>query len=256
MLKNRSGSGRNPEIVEQERRRSESNDGWLERAFKDLGQPDLKKTTLLVLAGGKDQLATRVRIAQSALRNDRLPSYWSDCFLLKIKDDGLSGAKVFHVPLIQPARPFATERNGVVEEDLAFLSNKDEWPNLALLAFPVDQRDVVSKLKRFMIDRNSLDALEHILKWLAYAWGVSRTPNPVHEDMGFPSACMLEVAFSAAQLDLTPGLASKVSCPEAIWSTACYWQKYYEQSRGAVPLGRYVIGHTYDIDDGRPKRGK
>ena len=85
----------------------------------------------------------------------------------------------------------------------------------------------------------------------AFAWGAARTPNPLNENYGLPSACMLDTVFGAANLDLTPGLEARASCPEAIWIAANYWQDYYKQFRGEVPQGRFWTPHGYPIEEPR-----
>jgi hypothetical protein len=54
-----------------------------------------------------------------------------------------------------------------------------------------------------------------------------------------------------AEVELTPGLATASSCPEAIYQAAKWWHRYYEQSAGAEeddashhPVGRYLLRQT------------
>lgn len=62
---------------------------------------------------------------------------------------------------------------------------------------------------------------------------------------------MLETLFAAAGLDITPGLESRVSSPEAIWATARYWYDYYDKNKREAPKGRFFTPHDYDIKDGK-----
>jgi hypothetical protein len=66
-----------------------------------------------------------------------------------------------------------------------------------------------------------------------------------------PSAVLVEIAFGLVQVELTPGLASASSCPEAIWQSVKWWQEFYAatapgQTEGSAPTietspwGRYV----------------
>jgi hypothetical protein len=59
-----------------------------------------------------------------------------------------------------------------------------------------------------------------ILRWLAFVWGAAGAGNPLYESMGIPSAAMVEVVFVELGFDLTPGLESRASYPEAIWQAA------------------------------------
>ena len=91
------------------------------------------------------------------------------------------------------------------------------------------------------------------MRWLAFCWGSARTSNPLHENYGIPSACMLEIACAAARFDLTPGLEARASCPEAIWAAAKHWQDYYEKTTDGnrSPKGRYWTPHHYPIFEPR-----
>jgi hypothetical protein len=53
---------------------------------------------------------------------------------------------------------------------------------------------------------------------------------------------MLEIVFGAAGFDLTPGLESRASCPEAMWQAAKWWHEYYERENRAGLVGAYHIG--------------
>jgi hypothetical protein len=63
-----------------------------------------------------------------------------------------------------------------------------------------------------------------------------------------------EAVFVALGIELTPGLSTRSSCPEAIWQAALWWHKYYETRRvtadgggdsdaaAATPAGVYWAG--------------
>lgn len=228
----------------------EKNTDWCERAVAKIGAITTKEWTYVLLLGGNDVMSFRLRVAQSQLRPDLLPSFWSESLLLNVPTSGLRRAKVIHVPLLQPADDtFASARNGVVETPLAAYDDPEVWPNIAMIALPVPQKNVLTMINRFRISRSPIDALEHSLRWLAFTWGVSRSSNPILEGMGMPSACMLGTAFSAARFDLTPGVESNLSCPEAIWSAAMRWDSFYAKNHGTVPKGCFVIDHQYAITE-------
>ncbi|WP_313697365.1 hypothetical protein [Achromobacter sp.] len=242
----------NPAFVKQKRRAAQGNLDWLSRALADFGDKEPLNLSYILLVGGNDTLSWRLRTAQSHLRFDLLPSYWTSAVLLKLHKQGLEKSTVIHVPLIQPGEGlFATERNGVVESRLADFDDAGVWKNIALIALPVPQKDVLAQLEQFERGRGYVDALEHVLRWLAFAWGVARTPNPIHDGIGLPSACMLEALFAAAGMDITPGLETRASSPEAIWATALYWYNYYEINQRTPPKGRFFTPHDYDITDGK-----
>jgi hypothetical protein len=248
-------ANRNPEFITQERRSGEKNTQWGARAAAEMATGDSKDWTYVVLLGGSDSMAFRLRVAQSHLRGDMLPSYWSHSMLVELTEGSVKNARAIHVPLIQPEGPeFSTRTNGVVVLPLTEFDDVSRYPNIALIALPVAQEKILEGVEKFRNSRSTLDALEHVLRWLAFAWGAARTPNPLHENYGLPSACMLETVFAAANFDLTPGLEARASCPEAIWVAARYWQDYFKQFRGYAPVGRYCTTHAYPIEE--PSRTK
>lgn len=250
---NIASTGKNAEMVElpRSKKAKEKNTDWCERAIREIGSPSTREWTYVLLVGGNDVMSFRLRVAQSQLRRDLLPSFWSEALLLSVPPSGLGRAKVVHVPLLQPAdERFASSRNGVVETPLAAYANPDIWPNIALIALPVAQKTVLAMIDRFRKTRSPIDALEHSLRWLAFVWGVSRSTNPILEGMGLPSACMLDAAFACASFDLTPGVESSLSCPEAIWCSAMRWDSFYKKNHGTVPKGCFVIDHKYNIAEG------
>ena len=192
------------------------------------------------------QLDAEAPLAQ--LRRDLLPSLWSDVILVTNHDGSFADALATHVPLAQHRdTKFPPRENGVVTRPLADFDDTTAFPNVALIAMPVKAKDIDDRLRAFRRSRSTLDALEHVLRWLAFVWGVARTGNPLHENYGIPSACMLETVFAAAGFDLTPGLESRASCPEAIWSGARYWHDYFLEAIGKRPVGRFDKPHEYKI---------
>lgn len=249
---------RNRALPELERQKGEDNLRWGERAVADMGTGGLEDWTYLVLLGGSDTLSFRVRVAQSQLRRDMLPSFWSEVLLAKLKRNDIARASAVHVPILQPsAGPMASSRNGIVERPLKDFADPDRWPNIAVIGLPVPQAQIVEKVESLKRSRATIDALEHVLRWLGFAWGAGSTGNPLLEGIGLPSACMLETACAAAGFDLTPGLESRASCPEAIWVAALHWYGYYEKTTEGerTPLGRSCTPHRFPIDEGeRPAK--
>ena len=63
---------------------------------------------------------------------------------------------------------------------------------------------------------------------------------------------LIETAFGLVDVELTPGLASAASCPEAIWQSVKWWQDFYTQAvagkaagteptRTTSPWGHYLV---------------
>ena len=248
---NRSTSvGTNPALTELPRLPRENNLVWGERAVAEMQTGDETQWSYIVLLGADDTSSFRVRSAQSQLRRDMLPSYWSEAMLVKLFQPSLAGARAIHVPLIQPGPPvFPGRTNGVVESPIGDFKDARRYPNIAVIALPTPQKEILERIEDFKRSRSTLDALEHVLRWLGFCWGSARTGNPLNENYGIPSACMLEIACAAAQFDLTPGLEARASCPEAIWAAAKHWQEYYKKTTegSRSPKGRYWTPHAYPI---------
>jgi hypothetical protein len=94
-----------------------------------------------------------------------------------------------------------------------------------------------------------LDAIELIVSWLSFVWGVGKTGNPLLEGIGMPSAAMIETVINAAGFELTPGLASSSSCPEAIWQSAKWWHNYYETRQESGISGSYFAPKKLTRDE-------
>ena len=108
---------------------------------------------------------------------------------------------------------------------------------------------LMNAVERFQQQRIVIDAVQLLLAWLGYAWGAGRAGNPLLDGLGMPSAAMLETVTGAAGFDLTPGLESRASCPEAIWQSARWWHEYHEENKE----GRYYrsLLYTTPITDER-----
>jgi hypothetical protein len=65
-----------------------------------------------------------------------------------------------------------------------------------------------------------------------------------------------------AGIELTPGLSSSASCPEAIWQAAKYWHNFYKEAAQTahddnaaqqVPEGKYTIRQKAAAADWPPE---
>ena len=222
------------------RRKGVTNLAWLTRNFKD----DQDGVSLLLL-GGTDPYAFRLRVAQSHVRHDMSPSRWSHIGILGPVSNNPAARKLHEISL-QPPRGFGfpASTNGVQEKGkVGDYADKEKFPNLAVLRIPVKWNDVWKALKEFKKQRAVLDAKELILHWLAFAWGVGRSGNPLLDGHGIPSAAMVETVVGAAGYDLTPGLESGATCPEAIWQAARWWHQYYSDQQSAPIGGSWTAEH-------------
>ena len=219
----------------------ETNTAWLGRA---------NATDGILLLGGAGVADFRLRYAQSALRDDLTPSHWSLAGILLDAETFLS------VPL-EVAQDPATlpPANGVRRCALGDYDDPVRYPNIAVLSFSGGGEAITNAAVEVSRQRGILDLPALIVAWLAYVWGVD-DDNPLVDARGIPSAAFVEAAYSIANIELTPGLASASSCPEAIWQSAKWWGDYYRESarisaaavprspdhaEPKVPGGRYAI---------------
>jgi hypothetical protein len=257
------------EFVESKREEGEDNLQWIRRNLgsggeglrrkgtsKEEGRSHRFEPTLLLLLGGRGHNAFRVRVAQAHLRHDFTPSHWSHVALL-----GPVSRKPGETPLyeisLEPPRGFGlpTATNALQIGRLAAYADPARYPNIALLRLPVDaaewqretSKEEMSVIERYQKQRSVLDGTDLLLHWLSFLWGVGRTGNPLLEGNGVPSAAMVEVVLSAMRYDITPGLESRVSCPEAIWQAAKWWHPYYTAQLTEALEGAFCVEHKLEV---------
>jgi hypothetical protein len=199
----------------------------------------------VVLLGGTSIVDFRMRVAQSELRQDLLPSFWSTCGLL-IDGEVLMTARVDAISN-SSAR---VERNGLeavkLDADSRY-GDSNFYPNIAVLQFTDDHAAIRDHVARIGQERNIVDLLAQIVAWLGYCWAVGDRGNPLMQAHGIPSATLLERAHGLADIDLSPGLPSASSCPEAIWQAARWWYEAYDREPSSksdasfTPRGAYLI---------------
>ena len=221
-----------------------------------LADAKLQPDGTLLLVGGTDLIHFRLRIAQSHLRQDLTPSSWSHVGIVR---EGPGGLTVSEVALDPPSGFTDMPRsNGIQTAPLTRYDDTRRFPNVALLRFPLGDGQVGDGIARVRDERGLLDLGALILPWLAYVWGVGLPANPLLSATGIPSAVFTEAVFGALRQELTPGLATRSSCPEAIWQSARYWYPYYtlaaadpetrtgtSTTRGRTPHGVFVVEQDY-----------
>lgn len=217
-------------FVQDKRRKNETNLAWLERNLKALsGEESAQGAAYLVLLGGSEKADFRVRVAQSHLRHDMSPSHFSHVALLR-GSGWTRGGALWEISLEPKAGfGFPPGDNGVQNGKLKSYASKSQYPNLAVLRLPVALKEMQAALKRFKTQRTEIDCVELTVLWLGYVWGVGRTVNPLLDGYGTPAAAFVESLAGACGFDLTPGLESRASCPEAIWQAAKWWHEFYDE---------------------------
>ena len=182
----------------------------------------------IVLLGGSNVVDFRVRVAQGHLRHDFLPSFWSHVGIVASTDSFLSVALDVR---LDPTRVPST--NGIVESAFAEYDDPMAHPNIAVINFASDARPIVDYARGLHKQRSAVDLPQLLIAWLAFVWGAGDAANPLLKHLGVPSAAFVETAFGIAGIEMTPGVASAGSCPEAIWQSAIWWHEYYEKTVGA-----------------------
>ena len=222
----RSSSERNPYLSQPMPLRRDELRPSTSRCIRDFLSefPKAGEGTVLLI-GGCDLLHFRLRVAQSWIRRDMLPSFWSHAAILRQRDKALWLVEA----ALDPDQGFRRlpGSNGVEEVPVQRYDDVERFPNLALLWFPTLGRPVDSAVEGVIRQRGLLDLNPLILNWLGYCWGVGAPQNPLPGGNGIPSAAFVEAVFASIGIDLTPGLSSRASSPEAIWHAALWWHTYY-----------------------------
>ena len=225
-------------------RQAEGNSAWLGEVAQQHG---LGVPGDVILLGGASVADFRIRVAQSHARHDLTPSYWS---LVGIVRDAGELVTAPVDSFADPSRVAAT--NAVTTIPLSGFDDAERYPNIAVLRFPGSSGSVLEAADRLASQRSIADLPALVVAWLGWVWGVEASPNPLLEGLGLPSAVLVEIAFGLVDVELTPGLASASSCPEAIWQSVKWWQDFYTQavsgrpegsapSADTSPWGRYLV---------------
>jgi hypothetical protein len=204
----------NPNLREESARDGEGNKKLLAR----LGDGDG-----IIFLGGTSVADFRVRVAQSSLRSDMLPSFWSQCGILQ------GNGTFASVPLDLGNDVSAIPRcNAVQVCSLDDYDDPQRYPNVAVVRFAKAHARVDQDIERLKNDRAIVDLAALMLPWLGFVWGTGGSSNPLSQGIGLPSAAFVETVFAMAGFELTPGLSSASSCPEAIWQSAKWWTDFYK----------------------------
>jgi hypothetical protein len=192
-------------------------------------------------------------VAQSHARADLKPSSWSLAGILLDESTFLS------VPLefLGDSAEIA-QGNGIQSCSIDTYDDPERFPNIAVLRFTRDADKILANCKLLAGDREAkkpaqrtiIDLPTLMIPWLSFTWICGKASNPLTDGLGLPSAAFVETVYGIAGIELTPGLASATSCPEAIWQAAKYWHQFYKEaaktdnSRNAaqqIPTGQFAL---------------
>src|SRR5215510_2213999 len=125
-------------LKEQARKRDEGNISWLERAMKS----EAAESGSVVLLGGTNLTHFRLRTAQSQVRRDLLPSFWSHIAILH--PDSMT--TLYETSLEPPDGNFGVPRwHGIQRGNIGTYDDPDRFPNIALIQW---------KLKKGTLGKN------------------------------------------------------------------------------------------------------
>ena len=202
--------------------RDESNADWLKRIIAD----NKFSSQGLLLIGGNSVPDFHIRVAQSYLRHDLSPSYWSLVGIL------IDESAFYSVPLQWRGDLAEMPRqNGIQECKMSDYEDPSRFPNIAFVQFAEDHKQILEFAERLKLQRSSvIDLVSLVVSWLEYVWGVRQKGNPLFAGQGIPSAVFAEAIYGICGIELTPGLETSSSCPESIWQAAKWWSSFYKQS--------------------------
>ena len=234
----------NDKLVEVKAEPKETNSAWLKRVGAKDG---------VILLGGASISHFRIRVAQSHARADLSPSSWSLAGILYGETNFLS----VPLELCGDASAIAQD-NGVQSCTMADYDDPKQFPNIAVVRFTRQAAKIHEKCylvggnraEKKPAQRSIIDLPTLMLPWLSYIWICGRATNPLTDGVGLPSAAFVESVYGMAGIEITPGLASASSCPEAIWQAAKYWYAFYsggtktgntKDAKQQVPTGQFAV---------------
>jgi hypothetical protein len=230
----------NPKVDKSPRKPREDNLKWFERHW---GADDGR--TRLVLVGGTGPIDFRVRAAQAVVRHDFSPSHWSHVALAGQRARLVKDTKLVEISLA-PHGGFGhpPETNALQTGRLGRYANEGAFPNVAVFSLSVPWAEVEAAVPSLQKQRSAIDLVELTLSWLAHAWGVGVVGNPLQQEHGVPSAAAAEALLNACGFDVSPGLRSRASSPEAIWQGSRWWHQYPGHDVKREVIGSFVVGHV------------
>lgn len=229
---------RNPAVEDwSETYRDQPNSRFFRDALKALGTKAKGGHKLMAfgLIGQRDIPGVTLRHAQSVLRWDQRPSLWSHAFLIpralplppKTKAVPLREIALFPRTGVFP-KP---EANGVVDGKLQLYDNPRLDANVALLAVRVSAKEAGLVRERALdpnVERLRYDLWGSLGTWQRYLWSDGRDLNPLRAGVPMFCASLIEMCFSAIELDMTPAASEQNSAPEHLWAATMWWHSAFE----------------------------
>lgn len=197
----------------------------------------------ILLVGGSDLASTRLRMAQSVVRFDERPSYWSHAALVLDVDPGdvldSTGVEI----ALWPPSTTGPERNYLSFFKLREYASDRRFPNLAVLSVAelgspeserggehVDTRSLAERVRGAALREHPGRGVHAFGPWVA-AWTsyvLAPSANPLLADLPLPSTALVDYVYASSGVDLLPAAATPALCPEAVWASARYYSERHD----------------------------
>lgn len=195
----------------------------------------------ILLVGGSDLASVRLRMAQSVVRFDERPSYWSHAALvLDVEPTDVLDSTGVEIAL-WPSAATGPERNYLSFFKLRDYASDRRFPNLAVISVAelgehADVAPLAERARGAALRENPGRGVHAFGPWVA-AWAshvLAPITNPLLSDVPFPSTALVDYVFASAGIDLLPAAATPALCPEAVWASARYFSERHDLRIDAV----------------------
>ncbi len=240
---------KNPDIKDwTSRYRRRTNLQFFNDAFASLQRQDMGNRGLMTvgLVGSRDLPGNCLRTAQSILRWDLRPSFWSHVFVVAesvTSRTPLRSLAILEIPLHPRDGLFPKpEQNGINVGRLGNYEDNTLDANVALMAVSMSDAEAKTLHKRaksWNYDRVRYNFWDMLGAWQRFLWSQGAARNPLNEGMPIPASSYVEFIFEGLGLGVTPGASARNSAPEHLWNAARWWHKAFKEQDRKV-AGRFV----------------
>lgn len=243
--------------------RNRSNTTFFTEALRTMSEHKMGDGAYAIgLVGSSDLPGICLRRAQSVLRLDQRPSYWSHAFIISEPWDGsspVSRLPIAEVPFFARNGQFPEPADNAVIRGttLGHYLDRRRDPNVALFSVaklvkkrikPLDKSEraiLASMIQDPNMDRARYDFWADLGAWKQYFWSGEQLPNPTRNGQPIPSTSFIEMLYEQIGIDLSPAASERNSAPEHFWTSMRWWlQQDVQEDRGtegAIVAGCYTI---------------
>ena len=228
----------------------EQNDRKKLKAKRDewisMDQLEHAETVHVGLVGGSDLASIAVRQAQSILRFDKRPAYFSHAFIFS----GY-GRSIWECPVVN-ADPRQPEKNGVRKASADDYADQKKYPNRALISFRFDSKatrktEILNRAKSPNKSVERVDLWSLVTDWQPHIFDSQRHGNPLIHGLSHPGAMFVHWALAAGGIDVTLGAVDPLHAPEHIWAAANWWSERYAGEDFGVTITIHEMVNQKDL---------